>query len=136
MSRARAAAKLTATSDVEQHIPALARAEADRARQTKEPVTWSGAIAKAPWSRQLPPEYEMPFRRAYAERLVERGLALPVGRSRTSGASGKNTLTEVKLRGELAETERWRAAAQRSGTDRNTFLRRAANQLADEILGE
>lgn len=53
---------------------------------------------------------------------------------RRGGPSGVNTLTEVKLRADDEEIEIWKTAAKRLGVNRNTFLRRAANQLSDEVL--
>jgi hypothetical protein len=114
----------------------LARQHADdtRPRQRGGKWSWTEALGRAPWGKGRPEEHEEAFRRAYAERLVELGLALPVGRSRTSGPSGKNPLTEVKLRGEKRETDRWTEAAAALGVDRNTFLRRAANELTERVL--
>lgn len=51
-----------------------------------------------------------------------------------SGKSGKNQLTEVKLRAEDDEIELWEVAASRAGIDRNTFLRAAANQFAETVF--
>lgn len=53
---------------------------------------------------------------------------------RRGGASGKNLLTEVKLRAEDDEIELWDVAAERSGVDRNKFIRLAANQLAESLM--
>ncbi len=52
-----------------------------------------------------------------------------------SGASGKNLLTEVKLRAEDDEIEAWDDAARKLGVTRTAFLRTAANSLADDTLG-
>jgi hypothetical protein len=63
-------------------------AEATRPRQRGGPWTFTEAMARAPWGSaraDIDGEHESDFRRAYAEQLVERGLALRVGRSRTSG---------------------------------------------------
>jgi hypothetical protein len=71
------------------YLPSLARQYADAVRPRKRggKWTWTDAMARAPWDASIPAEHEATFRRAYAERLVELGLALPVGRSRTSGPS-------------------------------------------------
>lgn len=120
------------------YLPLLARAYADKARAPKNAgkLTWTEALAKAPWSSRFPAEQEEAFRRAYAERLVERKLALPVGRSRTSGPSGENRLTQVALRADPSDIARWDEAARSAGLDRNSFLRRAAGELADRVLAK
>ena len=55
---------------------------------------------------------------------------------RPSGPGGKNQLTEVKLRAEDDEIDAWTRAAEKSGVDRNSFIRQAANDLAEDVLGE
>lgn len=77
------------SQDIAQCLPNLARQHAESVRPRKRGGKWSwtDARARAPWSRELPAEHEDAFRDAYAGRLVELGLALPLRRSRTSGAT-------------------------------------------------
>lgn len=53
---------------------------------------------------------------------------------RRGGPSGQNQLSEVKLRAEDDEIDRWTEAASKLGIDRNSFLRRAANELSDGVF--
>lgn len=55
---------------------------------------------------------------------------------RKGDKSGKHTQTQVNLRADDDEVERWTLAAARSRMDRNSFLRFAARQLADRVLGK
>jgi len=73
--------------DPGQYLPLLAVSHADRARRPKEPLSWSEALAAAPWGPELPPAWERAFREAYARRLVELGSALPAKRGGVSGVS-------------------------------------------------
>lgn len=107
---------------VQQH----AHRAADKRKKPADPLTWSEALADAPWEKEgllLP--WEDTYRRAYAMRLVERGLAseaAPTGR--TSGPSGESTLARRTLRcseEEFAEHDRRAAAA---GIPWSTWVRR------------
>lgn len=60
----------------------------------------------------------------------------PKRTSGPSGPSGKHVKSEVKLRADEDEIEIWTRAAEAGDMDRNSFLRRAANELAKRILGE
>ncbi len=99
MTRARKGAALAVAPGeigLVEYIPGLARGFADKRRPVKEPLTWSAALDAAPWSGKLPAAWEAPFRRAYAERLVERGLALPAAKAgTTSGKGGKTDLVRL-----------------------------------------
>ena len=65
-------------SDPTQYLPALARAAADRRRKPKAALTRSAARAEAPWDKAtMPAGHERAFRAVYADRLIERGYALP-----------------------------------------------------------
>ncbi len=95
-------------------MPELARAAARRRRTPKAPLTWSEALAEAPWSSEMPAVWEQEFRRAYALELQKRGLALAPKRSGKSGASGRTLLTrrQVSLSdGEIADQDARAAAA-------------------------
>lgn len=108
------------------YLSLLARGYADKARVPKATgkLTWTEALAKAPWSGKLPAEQEEPFRRAYAERLVERGLALPVGRSRTSGPSGETDLERCIVYLSTEERDSTRALAKAAGVSWSAWARR------------
>jgi hypothetical protein len=104
------------------YLPNLARKHADEARPRKSGKwLWTEAMDRAPWSKTLPTEHETAFRRAYAERLVERGLALPAGRSRVSG---KTDLKPCKVYLSSEEFELTSEIAKAAGLSWSTWARR------------
>ncbi len=114
------------TRNPTQYLPDLARKYADDTRPRKRggPWSWTDAMARAPWSVKLPADHELEFRRAYAERLVERGLALRVGRSRTSGPSGETDLERCIVYLSAAERNATRALADAAGLSWSSWARR------------
>jgi hypothetical protein len=77
-----------------------ARRAADARRAPRDPLSWSEALAEAPWAREgLLVPWEDTYRRAYAARLVEREMALPAAPTgSTSGPSGKSLLERRTFR--------------------------------------
>ena len=122
---ARSKATLGDTEALEPYLLNLARAAADKRRTVKETLTWRAALDEAPWSSKLPAAWESAFRRAYAERLAERGIAAPAAKAGTT--SGKGGKTELKGRlvymtpDELTETA---ARAKAAGVPWSTWARR------------
>lgn len=120
----------TGGAAIEQYIPALARSEADRARKTKKPISWSAALNKAPWSDTLPAAWEAGFRRSYAKRLVELGLALPAAKSGTT--SGKGGRTDLKRLPSIylseAELASAKARARHAGLTLSSWVRRRISE--------
>jgi hypothetical protein len=111
----------TASEAPELYLPALARAAADRRRKPRKPLTRSEALADAPWDDSMPAGWKRAFQQAYADRLEERGLAVPAA---TSGPSGETTLPRIKVSlavDELADVGR---AAERAGLPVATWARR------------
>jgi hypothetical protein len=53
-----------------------ARAAAKTFRHRGDPLAWTEALAAAPWASANAPAFESDFRRAFAEVLVKRGLAV------------------------------------------------------------
>jgi hypothetical protein len=85
--------------DPGQYLPLLAAGHADRTRRPKAPLSWSQALAAAPWDPSLPAAWESAFREAYARRLVELGSALPAKRAGTrSGTRGRQYATTLERR--------------------------------------
>jgi hypothetical protein len=60
---------------------ASARAAARTFQRKDEPLTWSEALAAAPWPPGAPPAWEAETRRAFALVLVDRGIAKAAARS-------------------------------------------------------
>lgn len=80
--------------DLGSALPQLAVRAADKVRARKTPMTWSKALASAPWDAEtMPPAWERAFREAYANRLEERGLASP---ARPAGRSGESLTEEQR----------------------------------------
>lgn len=91
--------KPTPEGDPGQYLPLLAAGHADRARRPKTPLSWSQALAAAPWDHTLPAAWESAFREAYARRLVELGSALPAKKAGTrSGTRGRQYATKLERR--------------------------------------
>lgn len=117
------------SADPGQYLPALAVGHADRARRPKAPLSWSAALAAAPWSPDLPAAYERGFRGAYAARLFERGFAEPAKRSggKTTGRPGGQTdLIRVVVYMGSDERSRYRVAADAAGLSLSDWIRRKA----------
>jgi hypothetical protein len=114
---------------------ALAVAAANKRRPRRVPLSRREALAEAPWLAEMAASgvSQRAFRAAYADRLVELGLALPstAHLPRPSGPSGTSSLPRVTIRGCSAEQiARWDSAARRAGLDRSAWLRRVADAAA------
>lgn len=73
---------------------------------------------------------QRPWCAAYADRLIERGLALPSSTGR-SGPSGRTLLPSVLVTSVSPEQRAtWDAAAKRAGLDRSTWIRRELDAAA------
>lgn len=106
-------------------LPLLGRQAADRRRKRKEPLSRSEALAEAPWEAEtMPAAWERPFREAYADRLEERGLALPAGRSGPSGPSGATRLKRREVLQTEEEFAQQDARAKAAGLSWSTWARR------------
>lgn len=115
--------------DPGQYLPALARVAAERRRGRSVPLRWSEALAEAPWDTEtMPPAWETEFRRAYAARLVERGLALPAARAGHSGKSGATQLERRKVSGTPEEFASQDARARAAGLPWATWARRKLSE--------
>ena len=115
------------TDPAAEHLPALARGAADRRRPRKtDPIKWSAALAEAPWQpRHFPAAWELAFRRAYAERLVERSIALPAKLpGRSGGKGGKTLLASRKVYATPAEFADQDRRAEAAGLSWSTYARR------------
>ncbi len=112
--------------DPGQYLPLLAVSAADRARRPKTPLSWSGALAAAPWGPELPAAWESAFREAYARRLVDLGSALPAKRSGgTSGTPGGATKLDRRLLSQSKEEFAAQdALADAAGVSWSTWARR------------
>lgn len=122
MTRARGgAAPVAPPAALDLHSAALnlARQAADRRRTRSEPLTRRAALAEAPWIEALRASgcSEREWRTAYADRLIERGLALPssTGLSGPSGASGKSLGVQLPVKVRAQKLEAYRSAASTSG---------------------
>lgn len=128
-ARRRPRAPKHAADDPAQYLPLLARTAADKVRVPKEPLTRSAALASAPWDESMPAAWEDEFRRAYADRLEELGVAAAAKRSGSRGPRGYETKLERRLLSQSAEEfaeqdERARAA----GLSWSTWARRKLSQ--------
>jgi hypothetical protein len=113
-----------------QDLATLARAAADRRRKPKVPLTRREALQEAPWSPELPGS-ERTFRRAYATRLIERGIAEPA----PAWASGSRQ-EYLQIVCPRDDQDRYRAAAKASGESVSAWVRRAAEtQISREKRG-
>ena len=116
------------STDPGQYLPLLAVAAANRARMPKEPLTRSAALAAAPWPANAPPAWERAFRAAYADRLEERGAALPVrqsARDRTGAPPGAPTKLDRRLLSQTTEEfAEQSATAEAAGLSWSTWARR------------
>ena len=111
--------------DPGRYLPAIAIGHADRAKRPKGPLSWSDALAAAPWDPSLPAAWEDAFRRAYAGRLVELGVAQRAGRTGvTSGPSGKTKLVQCRLYLSEMEQVTQKAAAAAQNLSWSTWARR------------
>jgi hypothetical protein len=126
--RTAGAAKAAPHSDPGQYLPALARAAADKMRARKTPMSRSAALAATPWDASMPPAWERETRAAFADRLVERGLALPAREGGASGASGTTDLVQCKLYLSKAEQAAQKATAKAAGLSWSTWARRKLAQ--------
>jgi hypothetical protein len=127
-----------------EHALQLAREAADRASPRKRPLTRARALKQAgdawralqggPLGRYAESGIAMqrPWCAAYADRLIERGLALPssTGRSGPSGSSGGHASPRMTLSASTEQLRAWDAAAKRAGLDRSTWIRRELDAAA------
>jgi hypothetical protein len=139
MSRARngAASPVAPPARLDAHSVALnlARQAADKRRSRAEPLTRRAALAEAPWVPALASSGcgEREWRAAYADRLIERGLAEPSShgqRSGTSGPSGRALHPEMRVRVPAADQERYRARAEREGQTLSEWVRGVLDRAA------
>lgn len=123
----RAAARPT---DIGSLLPQLATMAANKVRTRKTPLTWSEALAAAPWdAKTMPPAWEEPTRRAFAMRLVERGLATPAKAGGASGTAGYATkLDRCLLSQSREEFDAQKALAKAAGLSWSTWARRKLAQ--------
>jgi hypothetical protein len=113
------------SDDIGQQLPLLARAAADKRRVPKEPLSRSAALAEAPWSADMPPAWQRPFREAYADRLAERGLADGKARQGASSkAHGVTKLMRRQMQGTKEEFAEHDAKATAAGLSWSTWARR------------
>lgn len=108
----------------------LARQAADRRRPRADPLTRREALNEAPWFAALTESGcgEREWRVAYADRLIERGLAEPSSHGRRSGPSGPSGRGTGKKLGVLFDDmrlERYRAAAATAGMTLADWARQA-----------
>lgn len=112
----------------------MARAAADRRRGRKAPLTRREALAEAPWVPEMAASGvdQRAFRAAYADRLVERGIALPSTAElpRPSGPSGRALHPEMRVRVPAADQARYRAIAERRGMTLSEWVRAALERAA------
>ncbi len=116
--------RATRTTDPAQHLPALARAAAHCRRPPKSPLTWSEALAEAPWSAEMPAAWEQEFRSAYAQQLFLLDMALAPKRSGSSGSSGRTRLTRRQVSLSDSEIADQDARASAAGLPWATWARR------------
>jgi hypothetical protein len=109
----------------------MAVAAADRRRARRAPLSRREALREAPWVPEmaLSGVHEHAFRAAYADRLIERGLALPSSTGR-SGPSGQHAQPRMVLSVSEEQRARWREAAEREGVTLSEWIRRAAEGRA------
>lgn len=107
---------------------ALAREEAQNLATPAAPISWSDALAKAPWPEDGPPAWEAEFRRTFATELVERGAAKPARRGGSSGPSGTTKLARRLLSATTAEFAEQDRRAKAAGLSWSAWARR---KLAD-----
>ena len=126
----------SAEQDPGRYLPALAVSYADRARMPAKQLSWSEALAAAPWDPSLPAAWEGAFRRAYAGRLVELGVAREAGRaSSTRGTSlsdedrATRGLGRLTLRLRQSAIDRLTAEAERVGCSRATLVESLIGKL-------
>lgn len=113
---------------------ALAIAAADKRASRKEPLTRREALAEAPWAEEYREHCtRREWSAAYADRLIERGLALPTseGRSGPSGPSGKALHPPILITGVNPERRAaWDRAAQAAGLSRSEWAREHLDRAA------
>lgn len=112
----------------------LARAAADKRPKRREPLMRSEALAEAPWDEAYREHCsQREWCAAYADRLIERGLALPTseGRSGPSGPSGRGKHPPIMITGVDPErVARWTHAAQAAGVSRSEWAREILDRAA------
>ena len=113
----------------------LARQAADKRRSRKAPLTRREALAEAPWVEGMPVDRRA-FAAAYADRLVELGIALPSteGSSGPSGPSGKNAHPLLNVRIPKLDQDRYREAAAHYGMTLSAWVRRELDHGARNAL--
>jgi hypothetical protein len=84
----------------------------------------SEALAACPWDASMPAAWERETRAVYADRLVERGLALPAKAGGGSGASGATKLVQCRLYLSEQEQAAQQAAARAAGLSWSSWARR------------
>jgi hypothetical protein len=87
-------------------------------------MTRGEALAATPWDAAMPAAWERETRAAFADRLVERGIALPAAKSGVSGASGTTDLVQCKLYLSREEQAAQKATAKAAGLSWSTWARR------------
>ena len=117
-----------ASNDPGQYLPLLAKAAAERVKASAEPLSRSEALAVAPWHADMPAAWESAFRKAYADQLESRGLALPAKRSGSRGASGESALARRTFRATKQEFAEHDARAKAAGVAWATWVRRKLSE--------
>jgi hypothetical protein len=121
----------------EQDLIEQARRAARAFRERHTPLTWTEAIDTAPWPKSAPPAFEAPFRTAFTQVLVDRGLAKKraiTKQKRKPGTSGTPTsLMRRLLNATPAEFEAQDAVAKRKELKWSTWARRV---LAEAVAAE
>lgn len=90
-------------------------------------VGWREAMALANFS-SASREQERAYRRAFAERLVERGLARPAGAPKPDRARGEHTRDRIKVSYTEEQRARWERAAK--GTPLSRWLAGLADRAS------
>lgn len=127
VARPRKRAKKADSGEAIGHVlPTMARAAADKVRMAKTRLTRSEALASAPWSTEFPSGWERAFRAAYADRLEERGIALPAKKSsgKTGTPGGETNLMRRAIQQTEEEFAAQDATAKTQGLSWSTWARR------------
>jgi hypothetical protein len=105
----------------------LAASAADKRRTRKEPLSRREALREAPWVPTMAESGvdQRAFRAAYADRLVERGIALPSTAElpRPSGPSGRRVTKQITITVDPERLAKYDAAAARSRRNRSDWIR-------------
>lgn len=110
----------------------LARQAADKRRPRRTPLSRRQALAEAPWIERFRESGcgEREWRAAYADRLIERGIAEPSSsgrRSGPSGSSGRHQTPRIRISASEERIARWQRAARAAGVSLAVWL----GELAD-----